>query len=47
MDRYNKYHDKAVTRTHKSWWLVLGLVTTKEYHLRLCIDYIFRPYDVL
>jgi len=37
MDRYNKYqtkqlHAHAYICTHNSWWLVLGWVTTKEYH---------------
>jgi len=44
MDRYNKYQTKQLhahtyTCTHNSWWLVLGCVTTKEYHPRRCIDY--------
>jgi len=30
MGRYNKYRTKQCT--HTSWWLVLGWVTTKEYH---------------
>jgi len=30
MGRYNKYRAKQCT--HTSWWLVLGWVTTKEYH---------------
>jgi len=30
MGRYNKYRTKQCTNT--SWWLVLGWVTTKEYH---------------
>jgi len=43
MDRCNKYQTKQLhahtyTFTHNSWWL-LGWVTTKEYHPRLCIDY--------
>jgi len=32
MGRYNKYRTKLCTHTHTSWWLVLGWVTTKEYH---------------
>jgi len=45
MDRYNKYYTKQLnaqtyTCTHNIWWLVLGWVTTKEYHPRLCIDYV-------
>jgi len=45
MDRYNKYQTKQLhahtyTCTHNSWWLVLGWVNTKEYHPRLCIDYV-------
>jgi len=45
MDRYNKYQSKQLhahtyTCTHNSWWLVLGWVTPKEYHPRLCIDYV-------
>jgi len=45
MDRYNKYQTKQLhahtnTYTHNSWWLVLGWVTTKEYYLRHCIDYV-------
>jgi len=28
--RYNKYRTKQCT--HTSWWIVLGWVTTKEYH---------------
>jgi len=45
MDRYNKYQTKQLhahkyTCTHNSWWLVLGWVTFKEYHPRLCIDYV-------
>jgi len=35
MGRYNKYRTKQCT--HTSWWLVLGWVTTKEYHL--CIRF--------
>jgi len=43
MDCYNKYQTKQLhahtyTCTHNSWWLVLGWVTTKEYHPRLCIN---------
>jgi len=30
MGRYNKYRTKQCT--HTRWWLVLGWVTTKEYH---------------
>jgi len=30
MGRYNNYRTKQCT--HTSWWLVLGWVTTKEYH---------------
>jgi len=49
MDRCNKYQTKAVTRTHihlhtqlvggyyNTW---LQWVTTKEYHPRLCIEYV-------
>jgi len=38
IDRCNKYQTKQLhahtyTCTHNSWWLVLGWVTTKEYHL--------------
>jgi len=45
MNRYNKYQTKQLqaytyTCVHNSWWLVLGWVTTKEYHPRLCIDYV-------
>jgi len=45
MDRYNKYHTKQLyahtyTCSHNGWWPVLGWVTTKEYHRRLCIDYV-------
>jgi len=45
MDRYNKYQTKQLharpnTCTYTSWWLVLGWMTTKEYHPRLCIDYV-------
>jgi len=37
MDRYNKYQTKQLnahtyTCIRNSWWLVLGWVTTKEYH---------------
>jgi len=40
MDRNNKYQTKQLhahtyTCTHNSWWLVLGWVTTKEYHPHL------------
>jgi len=45
MDHYKKYQTKQLhahtyTCTHNSWWLVLGWVTIKEYHPRLCIDYV-------
>jgi len=33
-------HGHTYTCTHNSGWLVLGWVTTKEYHPRLCIDYV-------
>jgi len=44
MDRYNKYqtkqfHAHTYTCTH-NWWLVLGYVTTKEYHPHLCVNYV-------
>jgi len=45
MDHYNAYQTKQLhaytnTCTRNSWRLVLGWVTTEEYHTRLCIDYV-------
>jgi len=40
MDRYNKYQTKQLHAHNRTTSLVLGWVTTKECHSRLCIDYV-------
>jgi len=52
MDRYNNYQTKQLhahtyTCTHNSWWLVLGWVTTKEYHPLRRLDRQTSTYGVL
>jgi len=52
MDRYNKYQTKQLHAhtypcTRKSWRLVLGWVTTKEYHPLPRLDRQMSTYGVL